>query len=236
MSNKTKMLLGVGVLIVLIAGASAYFLLNQKPEVNEPSEKVTLGEENRGIDGKKVLVAYFSVPETDDANKEMTQEEENSAIVVDGQVLGNTQYVANIISENTGGDMYRIEPNTPYTTNHKELVEQATKEQDSDARPEIKNMISNFDDYDTIFIGYPIWWSDMPQIMYSFMELYNFEGKTVIPFSTHGGSGLSGTASTIENKLNNANVITNAFTMSRDDMEDAPQRVEVWLREINLKK
>ncbi|MGG5315016.1 flavodoxin [Enterococcus sp. AZ072] len=236
MSNKTKILIGVGVLIALIAGASAYFLLNQKSEVNEPSEKVTLGGENKSIDGKKVLVAYFSVPETGDANKEMTQEEENSAIVVDGQVLGNTQYVANIISENTGGDIYRIEPSTPYTTNHKELVEQATKEQDSDVRPEIKDMISNFDDYDTIFIGYPIWWGDMPQIMYSFMELYSFEGKTVIPFSTHGGSGLAGTVNTIENKLTNANVITNAFTMSRDDMEEAPQRVEDWLREINLKK
>ncbi|MDE6814241.1 MAG: NAD(P)H-dependent oxidoreductase [Duncaniella sp.] len=93
--------------------------------------------------------------------------------------------------------------------------------------------MSNFDDYDIIYVGYPIWWSDMPQILYTFFELYDFNGKTVIPFSTHGGSGLAGTVSTIKSKLSGATVESNAFTMSRNNMEQAPEEVKSWLKEID---
>jgi flavodoxin len=148
--------------------------------------------------------------------------------------LGNTQYIAMLINEKVGGEIYRIEPKIPYTTDHKKLIEQATEEQNNNARPEINYKISNFDDYDVIYIGYPIWRSDMPQILYTFLELYDFKGKTVIPFSTHGGSGLAGTVNTIKNKLTEATVVENAFTMSRNDIEKAPEEVEEWLRKINL--
>lgn len=234
-----KVILGIlAVILIAIVGVGGYFLLNGKSPAptttKEPDEKITIGDGNTKIDanGKKSLVVYFSVPETDDANKKMTTEEENSAIVVDGKVLGNTQYAAMLISENTGADIYRIEPKTPYTTNHEALVEQASQEQSANARPEIKNRISNFSDYDIIYVGYPIWWSDMPQIMYTFFELYDFSGKTVIPFSTHGGSGLAGTVSTFKDKLNTATVEENAFTMSRNDMENAPKEIEAWLKEL----
>lgn len=102
-----------------------------------------------------------------------------------------------LISEYTNSPIYRIEPKTPYTTNHKELVDLAKEEQNKNTRPEIKNKISNFDEYDTIYVGYSIWWSDMSQILYSFFELYDFNGKTIIPFSTHGGSGLAAHESNI---------------------------------------
>lgn len=138
-----------------------------------------------------------------------------------------------LIKDFTGADIYRIEPKTPYTTNHSDLVSIAKEEQNKNVRPEIKNKINNFDDYDIIYVGYPIWWSDMPQIMYTFFELYDFNEKTVIPFSTHGGSGLAGTISTIKNKLTKANVEDNAFTMSRDDMEQAPKEIKSWLEEID---
>lgn len=201
-------------------------------EDNTLNNKNTIAE-NKTNDNSKILVAYFSVPETDNPNN-MTQEEENSAIVVDGKVLGNTQYVAQLISERTGADVYRIEAKNDYPLDHTTLVNQAKEEQNNNARPEIKDKINNFDDYDTIFIGYPIWWSDMPQILYTFLESYNFDGKTVIPFSTHGGSGLAGTVITITTKLPNANVESNAFTMSRNSMEDAPEEVNTWLTEINM--
>lgn len=73
----------------------------------------------------------------------------------------------------------------------------------------------------------------MPQILYTFFELYDFSGKTVIPFSTHGGSGLAGTVSTIKDKLEKSNVESNAFTMSRNNMEQAPEKIQSWLKEIN---
>lgn len=232
----------ITVIVIAIVGVGGYFLLSNKAttyaptETKQPDEEIKVGNEDSkpNKDGKKSLVVYFSVPETDDPNKKMTTEEENSAIVVDGKVLGNTQYAAMLIAENTGGDLYRIEPKTPYTTNHRDLVDLAKEEQNKDVRPEIKNKISNFDDYDIIYVGYPIWWSDMPQILYTFFELYDFNGKTVIPFSTHGGSGLAGTVSTIKNKLTGANVGSNAFTMSRNNMEEAPEEIKSWLKEIDM--
>ena len=95
---------------------------------------------------------------------------------------------------------------------------------------------SNFGDYDIIYIGYPIWWSDMPQIIYTFLESYNFDDKIIIPFSTHGGSGLAGTVNKIEEKLTRSTVIPNAFTISRDIMEKAPDEVKTWLDEIGTLK
>lgn len=120
---------------------------------------------------------------------------------------GNTQYVANLISEQTGGEIFRIEPVDVYPTNHDDLLERAAEEMDNDARPEINNPLENLDNYDIIFIGYPIWNADLPPIINTFLEQYNFDGKTVI---------------------------TNAFSLSRTRMETAPTEVETWLKEINV--
>ena len=131
--------------------------------------------------------------------------------------------------------MFRIESVKQYNTeDHQALIDDAQEEQRQNARPEIKNKINNFDDYDTIFIGYPIWWSDLPQILYTFLESYDFTGKNVYLFSTNGGSGLSGTVSTITNKLSGANVNSNAFKLHRNSMEDAPEEVETWLKQIDI--
>ena len=237
-----KIIAGITLIaLIAVVGIGGYLLLKDNVKTNAPAEtkipeeEIIVGsdETTTNKEGKKSLVVYFSVPETDEPNKEMTTEEENSAIVVDGHVLGNTEYAAMLISEYTGADIYRIEPKTPYTTNHSDLVSQAKEEQNKNVRPEIKNKISNFDDYNIIYVGYPIWWGDMPQILYTFLEIYNFYGKTIIPFSTHGGSGLAGTISTIKNKLTGSYVESRGFTISRNNMEQAPTEIESWLREIN---
>lgn len=168
----------------------------------------------------KTLIAYFSLPETEgDA-------EDDSTITVDGKKLGNTEYVASLIQEATGADVFRIEAEVPYITDdHAALIEYAKDEQTNDARPAIADTIENFDDYDTVFIGYPIWWSDLPMIMYTFLESYDFSGKDVYLFSTNGGSGLAGTVGTISEKLSSANVNSDAFQLHRNDMETAPDEV-----------
>ena len=139
-------------------------------ETKQTEEEIKVGDDNStpNKDGKKSLVVYFSVPETDDPNKKMTTEEENSAIVVEGKVLGNTEYAAKLIKDNIGADIYRIEPKNPYTTNHSDLVSLAKEEQEKDVRPEIKTKTSNFDDYDIIYVGYPIWWYTLPMPIYTF--------------------------------------------------------------------
>lgn len=175
----------------------------------------------------KTLVVYFSQPETTEAEN-MTQEEDNSTVVINGEVLGNTQYMAYVIAENMDADIFRIEPETPYPTDHSTLVDLAAEEQDENTRPVIKDTIENLDAYDTIFLGYPTWWSDMPMILYTFLESYDLSGKTVIPFNTHGGSGFSGTISTIRNLQPNADVIE-GLSISRNQIQDAKQEIIGWV-------
>lgn len=184
--------------------------------------------------GGKSLVVYFSMPETDNPT-DMTREEDNSAVVIDGKVLGNTQYVAQLIQEMTGADVFRIVPQPPYPTDHRTLVDLAKEEQNANARPAIAGTV-NLAAYDIIFIGYPNWWADMPMILYTFLEQYDFSGKTIIPFCTHGGSGFSRTIQTIQDKQPGATVIRDGYSLSRSRMERAPSGVAEWLKEIGLKK
>lgn len=200
-------------------------------EENENNNEVASTEENTPSEGLKTLVVYFSVPETDNLNN-MTRDEDNSTVVINGEVLGNTQYIAELIKERTSADIFRLEPTNAYPTNHSDLLKRAQEEMSSDFKPEIKGNIENFEQYDVIFVGYPIWNADVPPIINSFLEQYNFDGKTVVPFCTHGGSGLSGTPTTIANKIRNANVITNGFSISRSSMENSIVAVESWLKEI----
>ncbi len=179
----------------------------------------------------KVLVAYFSMPETTDPNN-MTTEEANSTVVINGEVLGNTQYMAQVIQRTTNADIYRIEPQNPYPTDHATLIARARDEQDQDTRPAVKDAVSDFDSYDTVFIGYPIWWSDMPQILYTFFDTYNFSGKTVIPFSTHGGSSFAGTPATIQSLEPGAKML-DGLTISRDNIQDAEQEIVSWVNGLD---
>ena len=171
------------------------------------------------------------MPETTNPDN-MTQEEDNSVVVIGGKVLGNTQYVAYVIQENTGADIFRIEPENPYPTDHETLVDLAKEEQNQNARPKLKASIENFDQYDTVFIGYPNWWGDMPMILYSFFDEYDFSGKTIIPFNTHGGSGFSNTINTITKLEPAATVNENGFTVSRNSVQEAEPDIISWLKEI----
>jgi len=219
------------VLVMAIVGVIYFNSSNNNSGGSSNYNKELENQTPNKVEGtSKSLVVYFSVPETDNAEN-MTRDEDNSVTVVDGKVLGNTEYVANLISEKTNSDLFRLEPVDAYPTNHQALLKRAAEEMESNARPEIKDQI-NISDYDTIFIGYPIWNADLPPIIYTFLENNDFNGKTIIPFCTHGGSGLSGTPTTIKNKLSDATVITNGFELSRSNMESADSKVTSWLEEI----
>ena len=193
----------------------------------EPQKEI----QSQSDTSQNTLVVYFSMPETTNSEN-MTEEEDNSTVVIDGEVMGNTQYVAMEIQEKMNADIFRIEPETSYTTNHEKLVDIASQEQEENARPAIKDKISDFEQYDTIFVGYPIWWSDLPMIMYSFFDEYDFSDKTIIPFSTHGGSGLADTISTIQKLEPNANVYEQGLSISRNDVENSSEEISQWLEKV----
>lgn len=200
---------------------------NTSAAADSDADTSATAESDIPADGK-TLVVYFSVPETDSPNN-MNAEEENSTIVVDGEVLGNTQYVAYLIQEKLDADIFRIEPVTPYPTDHAELEAVATKESRDNALPEISAEIENFDRYDTIFVGNPNWYGDLPRILYSLFDTYDFTGKTIVPFVTSGASGFSGTVNTIQELEPSAKVITDGYSITRNSMENAESGVTEWL-------
>lgn len=173
---------------------------------------------NKNNTDSKILVVYFS----------RTGENYN----VGNVEVGNTAMVASYIKDYLKADSFEIIPANKYPDTYQECLDQATKEKDENARPEIQNKISNFDQYDTIFVGYPIWWGDMPMIMHTFFESYDFNGKKVIPFNTHEGSGDAGTYSTVQKDLPKANVTTDGLALdgktARSD--DGKQKTIDWLK------
>lgn len=183
--------------------------------------------------GKKALVVYFSVPETNDPHN-MTRDEDNSVVVINGKVLGNTQYVAQVIQNHTGADVFRLESVDPYPMNHRELLRRGQTEHREGARPAIAGNIPELKDYDIIFLGYPNWYDDMPMILYTFLEQCDLSGKTIIPFNTHGGSGFSNTIQTIADLQPRANINRNGFTVSRNMVEDSEPDIVSWLRGLDL--
>ena len=169
--------------------------------------------------GSNMLVAYFS----------LAGEQYGVGVIEEG----NTSIIAHMIAEQTGADLFEIEAVTPYPTSHSELLDVSRQEMANNARPEISGTVDNMDDYDTIFIGYPNWWGDMPMIVYNFLESYDLSGKTIVPFCTHGGSGLSNTESTIADIT--GGTMKEGFaipgTTAQNDRDTARNEVTQWLRE-----
>lgn len=101
---------------------------------------------------------------------------------------GNTESLAGYIAAQTEGDLFRIAPVVPYPSEYTPCTEVALEERDTDARPEIKERVADWDDYDVIFIGCPVWWHEAPMIIHTFAESYDFSGKTVVPFCTYAAT------------------------------------------------
>ena len=205
---------------------------------NESSETTVIEESEINSDvvnesvekNSKILICYFSFPETDSTDASSGA----SRVVIDGEMKGAMQYMAEIISETTGGDLFRIETVQEYPGTHEPLVDQAADEKADSARPELSTHIENLDNYDTIFIGYPNWWADMPMPLYTFLEEYDFSGKTIIPFNSHGGSRFSNTIETIISYEPNAEVITDGFTVARDDVADVESDLIEWVHGLGF--
>lgn len=162
---------------------------------------------------------------------------ESKALVVYFSATGNTKSVAEKISELQGTDLYEIVPEQLYTAedlNYNDRSTRATVEQnDENARPAIDGSIDHIENYDVIYVGYPIWWGDMPRILYTFFDTYDLSGKTIVPFCTSGGSGLSGTAGTIEFLEPNASVLQ-GLHINDSAVSSAEGDITEWISSIGL--
>lgn len=189
-----------------------------QPPSSDASEEEQAPEE--GTEGSNILVAFFS----------RAGENYNVGVIE----KGNTHIIAEMIAEQTGGDLFHIQTVTPYPEDYWECTDVAQQELQDNARPELASTVENFEDYDTIFLGYPNWWGDMPMAVYTFMESYDFSGKTIVPFATHEGSGLSSTESSIATVCSGAEVLDGLAvrgSVAQNSQSEASEAVVDWLRD-----
>ena len=168
---------------------------------------------------KKILVIYFS----------RTGEEYN----VGNISKGNTEIIAEMIAQKVGGDLFEVKPAKPYPNEYQACTEIAKQELESNARPAFEKNIDSLAQYDTIFLGYPIWWSALPRVLLNFLESNDFGGKKIIPFCTHGGSGLAGTEREIKDACPKAEVLQGLAISGRTAQNDyaaAEKDVDAWLK------
>ena len=186
----------------------------------------------------RIMVAYLSRA-GENYNVGETMEGSASAAYAGYIEKGNTAMLAAVIAGATGADLFEIRTVTPYPDDYASMLRVAEEELDSDVRPELAETVENMDDYDVVFIGYPIWHAHLPQAIYTFMESHDLTGKTVIPFNTHEGSGQSGTQQVIENALPNSTVLLGLAIQGKVAQED-PERtqalVDAWLEELGMKR
>lgn len=208
-------------------------------EYVDPAEKTDISDSDSQTDGNEevedeevgnenILIAYFTAAE----NSGVDAIASASYSMIDGQAVGRIRAVADMIQDKVGGELFSIQTSVVYPADGAELIDYVAEEQANNARPELTTHIENFDQYDTIFIGYPNWWGDMPQVLYSFFDEYDFSGKTIIPFNVHNGSRFSRTIQTIEELEPGATVIEDGFTVSEQTVADAASDVAAWLEEL----
>lgn len=174
--------------------------------------------------GKRALVVYFS------------RADEN--YVVGNVEKGNTRILAEMIAEATGADTFEIKPAKPYPKEYTPATEVAKQEKNDNARPEIVGTMPDVSGYDVVFVGYPIWWGDLPMPCYTFFDKVKLEGKTIAPFCTHEGSGLSGTDSNIANatKAKVTEALVMKGSVAQNSRDEAKKEVTDWLKKLGYVK
>jgi flavodoxin len=208
MKKLFTMLFTTILIISLVACGASNNMQENYNENNSPTGDTGSNTVSEEMDTAKILVAFFSYS-------------------------GNTRTVANQIQKQVGGDLFEIETTYQYPTDYNEVLDQAQEEKNSNARPELNNDVENMADYDIVFIGYSNWSYDMPMAVYSFLDVYDLSGKTVIPFSTHGSSGLSNTINSIKSAEPDAKVL-DGFGIRDSNVDNANDDIDEWLKDIEM--
>ena len=202
-------------------------------ETEQSTEGTAEAESSEAAAQSSLLVAYFSYAENAALPDDVDASASASIQPWNGALTGNTGVVADMIAQATGADLFSIRTVEQYPDTYDATFDQGQQEQSEGARPELATHLENLDSYDTIFLGFPNWWGDMPMAVYTFLDEVDLSGKTVIPFVTSGGSGFSNTISTIQQMEPQATV-QEGLSIGASSATGAQQQVESWLSELGL--
>ena len=183
--------------------------------------------------GGKTLIAWFSRANNIDFDPNVDATTSASINLIGGNAVGNAKLLADMVQAAVGGDEFAIETAEKYPSAYRATTNQARTEQSAQARPELSTHVSNWEDYDTVILIYPCWWSGLPMPVYTFLEEYDFTGKTVLPLCTHEGSGMGSTQRELEDACPGATVLT-GLAVRGGSVSGAAANVENWLHDAGI--
>ena len=235
MSKKIVLLCVCAVLLTVLGACAA------KPAASshqEPSSAVSAtvapeSELTESADSRSQITS--AVPsETPVSNiAESANLSESNILIAYYSWSGNTRQLAGEIQTQTGGDLFEIMPETPYTEDINELSGISLQEQRDHVRPALSTHVEDMAQYDIVFIGYPNWWNDAPMPVFTFLEEYDFSGKKVIPFSTYGNGGFGKSIQSIESIVSGSTVLE-GLAIQEHELDSAPDTVSEWLQSLSL--
>lgn len=188
---------------------------------SEPESEQKAGDES------KILVAYFSW-----ADNAVIEGEVDAVASPSVLAPGDVQQLAGWVQERTGGELFSIQVTEPYSNDWDECLNRANQERGANARPDLAKAVENMDSYDTVFLGYPNWWYGAPMAVLSFLEDYDFTGKQVYLFCSHGTGGLANSVEDINGSLPGANISDSIFDCYEEDASSSEQDILNWLAEV----
>lgn len=180
-----------------------------------------------------ILIAYFTWAENtqvDDPDAVDTDATTSASVLLPG----NAAKLANWIQQEVGGDLFSIVVEEPYSSDYDECLARAAGEKAANARPALVGHIEDMSQYDVVFLGFPNWWYTVPMAVHSFLEEYDFSGKTIVPFVTHGTGGLASTIQDITAALPDSTTVLEPIGVYREDVDSAQQAVQNWLTGLNI--
>lgn len=212
--------------------------IDSQPESNESSasQSETTSDSEESTAGNRILIAYFSLGHNAEYPDDVDASTSASLVLDNGQQYGTTEYMANLIQQNVGGDVHMIQTVTPYPADFDAVVDQNHAEMDAGTLPELVESDLDISQYDTVFIGYPIWATNAPQAIFSFLSEYDLSGKTVIPFCTHDGYGAGGSYADIAAAVPGAARVLDGLAIEASDVPGGAEPVAQWLQEIGMDK
>lgn len=204
MKKLISILMALAMIMVLAACSGS----DEEATVTDTAEKTVAASasSNKSALEGKTLVAFFTARNNAEVKSGADALSSSTQATVDGTTYGNAELLAKYATEYTGADVFSIETVDQYPVEYTPATEVAQEEQNENARPKLKETVANMDQYDNIILIYPMWWGDMPMGVWTFLESYDFAGKTIYPISTHLGSGMGSSESTIEKLAKGADV------------------------------
>lgn len=219
-------------MVMVLGLAACGTFTNQTEQTPSTEESVSQSTENQTESSSEEPSSDVSTSQSEET--ETPEVDDTSVLVAYFSATGTTEGVAEHIASGLGADLYEIVPEEPYTDadlNYNDDNSRSTIEMnDPNARPAISGSVENMEQYDIVFVGYPIWWGEAPRIISTFMESYDFSGKTIVPFCTSGGSGIGSSARNLEELTSGAEWVSG----SRLNGSDSQETVMEWVNGLGL--